>query len=340
MHRMRRCQGVLLAGTSLVLALGGAADGGPTLSVSGSLEKLQFRSSWEGKLGEGGDSNPAAPQARPPLQLPLGTLQFSPPEFLKRVDLSTQVGDGPPRFYLETVQPIYQDREQAYTFFTQPRVTLKDGHGTYNLGLGYRRLLAGDQLLGGINSFYDYTDNHHHHRAGAGLELLSRYIELRVNGYFPVTSSRRIGNDANQDFFERPLKGADIEAGGPVPYLPFLKLYGSYAFYDYTMVTDTHTRKFRAELKPLQFLRVDVETWKENGNTWNYRIGLVLTLDLERPGEFLAKPSVEPYPYKDMRHMVLHRVVREHEIKLEQFSKSKPASVTTGNISVAVQRGT
>ncbi len=334
MRRMRRCQAVLLVGITLVLALGGAADGGPTLSVSGSLENLQFRSGWESKSVEGGDSNPAEPQARPALQLPLGAIQFSPSEWLRRVDLGTQVGDGPPRFYLETVQPLYQDREQAYTFFTQPRITLKDGHGTYNLGFGYRRLLAEDQLLGGINGFYDYTDNHHHHRAGAGLELLSRYIELRVNGYFPVTSSRRIGNDANQDFFERPLKGGDIEAGGPVPYLPFLKLYGSYAFYDYTMVTDTHTRKFRAELKPLRFFRVDVETWKEGGNTWNYRIGLVLTLDLERPEESLAKPSVEAYPYKDMRHMMLHRVVREHEIKVEQFAKNKTTEVT-----VAIGRG-
>jgi len=79
---------------------------------------------------------------------------------------------------------------------------------------------------------------------------------------------------------------------------------------------------------------LDVETWKDNKIPWKYGIGIVLTLDLERPWEILAKPSAEAYPQKDMRPMILYRVVRDHEIKVEQFSRSK-----TGSVTVAIRRG-
>lgn len=120
-----------------------------------------------------------------------------------------------------------------------------------------------------------------------------------------------------------------------MPYLPFIKLYGNYAYYDYTKDIDSHIGKFRAEVKLARFLRLDVEAFNDNKAPWEYRVGLVFTLDLERPWESFSKPAAEAYPHKDMRHMTLHRVVREHEIKVERFSKSK----TTG-ITVAIRRGT
>lgn len=127
----------------------------------------------------------------PPLSL--GSTSLSYPEWLKRVDLSIQHGSEKPRYYIETVQPLYQSRDQTYTFFVQPRISSTDEDWTANLGLGYRQLFLDQQLLGGINTFYDYADNHNHYRLGVGLELLSRYLELRTNGYFPLSYPRRIG---------------------------------------------------------------------------------------------------------------------------------------------------
>jgi hypothetical protein len=87
-------------------------------------------------------------------------------------------------------------------------------------------------------------------------------------------------------------------------------------------------------VKLARFLRLDLETWNDNKAPWEYRIGLAFTMDLERPFESF-KPAAEPYPHKDMRHMTLHRVVREHEIKVERYAKSK----TAGGITIAVRRG-
>ncbi len=334
MFRIRPTLGILLAGLILVPSLVRAADSGPKFGLSGSPDNLHIQSGWVYKPG---NSRPSILGVSEPTsaQLPLGAVQFAVPDWLKRVEIGAQLGDGSPRFYIETVQPLYQDSEQTITTFTEPRLSIKDGHGLYNLGFGQRQLFLDQQLLGGINGFYDFTDNHNHHRLGIGLELLGRYAELRSNGYFPITGKQKIKEDASQKIFERPLTGMDIELGGPVPYLPFLKLYGSYAFYDYTKDIDSHIGKVRAEVKLTRFLRLDLDTWKDNKFPWKYRLGLVFALDLEHPWESLAWPSAEAYPQKDMRSMMLSRVVREHEIKVEQFSKSK-----TGGVTVRVRRGT
>jgi hypothetical protein len=255
------------------------------------------------------------------------------------VDLSIQHGSEKPSYYIETVQPLYQSGDQTYTLFVQPRLSSRDAHMTANLGLGYRQLSFDRQLLSGINTFYDYTDRHRHYRLGVGTEVLSRYLELRANGYFPLSDRRKVGEDVNQTVFERALKGTDIEAGGPVPYLPFLKLFGGYAFYDHRFDIDSHISKVRAELKLTRFLRLDGEAQNDNKAPWQYRVGIVFTLDFDRPGESFARPSADPYPYPDMRHMTLHRVVREHEIKVERFATSKATAGAAGGITVAVRRG-
>lgn len=335
MLRRSTISAAALAILVLLLSPGNSAGEGPGVSISSAQGRLQFQPSW-GRVpvyGLGyffGRSQPFGAAQSPALSLGVRL-----PDWLKRVDIAAQIGDGSPRFYLETVQPLYQDSEQIHTFFIQPRLSIKDGHGLYNLGLGYRELFFNKQLLGGINSFYDFTDDHNHHRLGVGLELLGRYLELRSNGYFPVTGSRKIKENTSQKIFERPLTGADIEAGGPVPYLPFLKLYGGYAFYDYKHDSDSHVGKFRAEIRLARSVRLDAEAWNDNKFPWKYRIGLVFTPDFERPLESLAMPSAEPYPFKDVGHLTLHRVVREHEIKVEQFSRSK-----TGGLTVRVRRGT
>ena len=319
----------------LVLLPGNVAGDGPGVSISGAQGRFQLNPTW-GKVsvpGLGYFLGRAQPFGA--AQSPSFSLGVDLPEWLKRVDIAAQIGDGSPRFYLETVQPLYQDHEQIHTVFIQPRISIKDGHGLYNLGVGYRELLFNEQLLAGINTFYDYTDNHDHQRLGVGLELLSRYVELRGNGYFPVTGSRKIKEDTEKKTFERALTGADIEAGGPLPYLPFLKLYGGYAFYDYHKDINSHIGKIRAEVSLTRFLRLDAQTWNDNKAPWKYRIGLVLTMNTDRPTELLTTPSVEPYPQKDMRHMVLFRVVREHEIKVEQYSKDKATGAT-----IAIRRGT
>jgi hypothetical protein len=328
-----RIRTLLLVGLLLILPLWSAADEAPRFTLSGPLDKLKLEPSEESQPGTG---SALAQQTDAAPQYSLGSTQLSLPEWLRRVELGVQHGSEKPRYHIETVQPLYQTRDQTYTFFVHPRISSTDEDWTANLGLGYRQLFFDKQWLGGINAFYDYADAHNHYRMGVGLELMSRYLELRSNSYLPLSYPRRITQDANQKIYEKAHRGADVEAGGPVPYLPFFKLYGGYAYYDYTKggEVDSHIAKVRAEVKLARFLRLDAETFNDNKAPWEYRFGLVFTLDLERPWESF-RPSAEAYPHPDMRHMTLHRVVRDHEIKVERYSKNKGTGVT-----VAIRRGT
>lgn len=326
MHRNRGAGVALAVVLGLALPVRGVATDEPKPRLSGPLGVSTVGVPTYG-LAQRGAETPA---------LSLGVKPLSYPDWIKRVELGVGHGSEKPRYHIETVQPLYQSADQTYTLFVQPRLSSRDADLTANLGLGYRQLFFDQQFLGGINAFYDYTDRHNHYRLGLGGEALSRYLELRANGYFGLSGRRTVGEDVNREVFERALTGMDVEVGGPVPYLPFLKLFGSYAYYDYKYDIDSHIAKVRAEVKLARFLRLDAEAFNDNKAPWEYRVGLVFTMDLERPSESFAKPSAEPYPYKDMRHMTLERVVREHEIKVERFAKSKTGS---GGITVAIRRG-
>jgi hypothetical protein len=98
------------------------------------------------------------------------------PDWLRRVEVSLQYeSDKHPTFYFQTVQPLCQSMDKVETFFYQPRVSLKAGDLTYNLGVGYRRLVN-ENLLLGVNLFGDYQDLHEHARLGVGFEALGQIL--------------------------------------------------------------------------------------------------------------------------------------------------------------------
>ena len=90
------------------------------------------------------------------------------PDWIKRVELSVQYEtDQRPTFYFQMVQPLRTGVDDVW--FYQPRVSISGGEFTYNIGIGYRRLINDDLLLG-ANMFGDYEDYHEHGRIGFGLE--------------------------------------------------------------------------------------------------------------------------------------------------------------------------
>ena len=69
------------------------------------------------------------------------------PEWLKRTSYSVTIEtDQTPRYYLETVQPLFQSSDKENTIFTHLRASMQNERGTYSLGFGYRRLLFDDKL--------------------------------------------------------------------------------------------------------------------------------------------------------------------------------------------------
>ncbi len=89
-----------------------------------------------------------------------------------------------------------------YPFLDLRGHAFNNGRFAANAGLGLRYERNG--FLYGVNTYYDYRNQHrfHSNQVGGGLEFFSKRLEARVNGYFPVgkTKSRFFGGSQFNSF--------------------------------------------------------------------------------------------------------------------------------------------
>jgi len=107
------------------------------------------------------------------------------------------------------------------TWFTQGSIFLDAGRATLNMGLGYRRLVADEKLLLGVNTFYDQEYPYRHGRASLGLEARTTVGEFNFNRYWATTSWQAGDNGLD----EHALGGVDLEIGIPLPYMNWAIFY-------------------------------------------------------------------------------------------------------------------
>lgn len=256
------------------------------------------------------------------------------PDWVKRTNIAIEAGtDIKPRYFLETIQPLFGSHRKDIILFNQSRVSGSDYRTTYNTGFGARKIFR-DSLLLGANMFYDYQDLHKHSRAGAGFELITdRGIETRVNTYLRISHERLVKDDGVNEYYEKVANGLDWEFGLPVPYLPVLKLYGGGNWYDFEHFKNKYGWKFRAEFTPVKYSRLNFEILEDTKrDSVDYRVEGAITLgftsfafrDIIRD----IKGVKEAYPKVDLCDRVLDRVVRDFDITVIKKTKSKSTGLT------------
>ena len=125
-----------------------------------------------------------------------------------------------PQWEILTVQPLRDDGENI-TFFQGSLLRWDGDRDTINLGLGQRKLLLKNNILVGLNAFYDHEFTVDHSRLGLGGEFLTSVGEFRVNNYFANSNQRLKAGNA-----EEAMSGSEYEFGTHVPYIPKLKVFG------------------------------------------------------------------------------------------------------------------
>jgi len=264
--------------------------------------------------------------------------EYHQADWLKRTTIGAIIeSDQKPRYYIETVQPFYQSAGRKDTVFTHVRISEQDDYGTYSAGIGYRRLLFDNRLMAGVNTFFDYQDPHQHYRQGIGLEAIGTFLEFRANGYFGLSPARAVEGVRT---YEKARDGFDMEFGVPVPYLPWMKVFGSCYWYDFKAGPDVEGWKGRFELKPLDFLTINLETYDDNKGSqeWRSDVRLTLWVDSFAPRDIcaaLASSFRTALPEVDMKERTLDRVERNFQITVEKWSDGGGG---TGSFSVQVGR--
>jgi hypothetical protein len=205
-------------------------------------------------------------------------------------------------FFVDMRAPIVSSARQL--LMLNPRgCFLEDREQELNLGLVYRRMMADEQVILGANVFYDgrwtMSDNYFG-QVGAGIEALTRHVDLRANYYYPVNdaevigttrdtaieetreSGRTVGMEVISTYteFEEALEGMDVEAGLWIPclsdHLPTAVFVGYYYFMP-DHLDDIDGARVRLECRPHSRLTLDAEWYEdEQLNGTDYFVGFKL----------------------------------------------------------------
>lgn len=256
------------------------------------------------------------------------------PDWVKRTNFAIEVGsDEKPKYFFETIQPLFGTQDKDIVFFNQSRISERSSRPTYNAGLGARKIFRESYLLG-INSFYDYQDLHKHSRGGVGFEAISdRGLEARINTYIRISNQRLVKEDGVNEYYEKVANGFDWEFGAPLPYLPFLKLYGGGNWYNFEHFKNKYGWKFRAEFTPIKYSRINFEILDDTKRkNVGYRVEGAVTMaftsfSLHDVIQDIKGAKVA-YPKLDLRDKVLDRVVRDFDITVITSTKSKVTGLT------------
>ena len=208
------------------------------------------------------------------------------------------------------------------TWFTQGSVFVNAGRATLNLGLGYRRLMADDKLLLGVNTFYDQEYPYRHGRASLGLEARTTVGEVNFNRYWATTSWQAGDNDLD----EQALGGVDLEVGIPLPYMNWATFYAR-TFKWHSVVRGEkdsigNDLSFRAEVPVIPGLAIEAghRQYSSNESSDNF---MKFEYDLIQAFKKEKAPLFTSYAYKmaSMEDRRLKKVRRENKI-YKQFKSS------------------
>lgn len=167
--------------------------------------------------------------------------------------------------------------------FAEPRL-LVTNNGTFGLnqGFGYRQVRANHVL--GIGMWYDVDDNESStfHQLSGSFEILSEYLDIRSNFYAPIGQQsevifqsmtgtgptfldRNIFLGTNTTVTDYAMRGLDIEAGGPVPFLRDygVRMYGGYYRYADAEET-TNGGRARLEWQPNEWAGINLIASNDN----------------------------------------------------------------------------
>ena len=290
------------------------------------------------QLSSGDPKSAALGAARSLLGAGFTDLLKASPGWLKRTEIEFDITKySKPEFSLLTVQPLFQSKNDLDTFFTQGRFAYgRDAdRKTFNLGFGYRRLVLGEGLMLGANTFFDYEAPFDHRRVGMGGEIRSGPLELNVNYYNAI--SRKVKADGGAH--ERALDGYDLEMGAQLPYLPWARVFGKYFYWDTVQkAKNVQGKRVGLRLRPFPLAEIEVGYTDDNFNPPATFVHIRVSLGLGRTEQDsgIAKIDEVPFRFTSMKEQTLDKVRRENTIRVE---RTKPAAAG-GTATITISRGT
>lgn len=267
----------------------------------------------------------------------LPTLGKNAPNYLKGVEFDVKLQDNlKPEWSVLTVQPLHQSADKKLTIFTQLSQRNYDYLGqnrhVTNVGFGYRRLLADNTVLAGVNTFFDYEWKRGHKRGGLGAEIKWSGLDFTANYYKAL--SNKSGTGLTGSIQEEVLDGRDFELSAQVPYLPWAKIHGSkYYWSSVANADDIDGWSTSLEAKVHQNVTIEAGVKDDNYTPKNEnfaRVSVSIPFNDTRP-VMLSNMMVSDtaWDMRDMTQYTLDKVRRQNKIILERTTSG--VVITRGN---------
>jgi hypothetical protein len=231
--------------------------------------------------------------------------------------------------------------------FVNPKLVW-DNHNTneQNIGIGLRHLLLNNNLILGGNLYYDTQKSPHRNRfnqLGFGAEILSKWIDIRGNFYYPLSDKKEISQDVSYAFasksllkytqtsYEEPLRGIDYEAGVLIPYLSDYvetRVYvGGYNYFS-KLSKDINGIKARLEIMPSPLLTFNLEVSDDNTSNHQTYVGGYVTLPFSLGNLFSGKNPFEGWQEiasfgkgpRPVKKRMTDMVIRDIDVLLDEVT--------------------
>ncbi len=209
----------------------------------------------------------------------------------------------------------------SHLLFNQGGLLLRDGKDGANLGLGYR-FLAGEGLLLGVNTFYDWLSDPNVERWSVGAEARSAWLDLHGNWY------QGRGNDRDGDTLYYSPDGWDIELAAHLPTVPWVELGASYYLWEGEGgQDDLEGLRYGLSLKPFTLWNIGLEYDDPDGDggSWgvktdlNYQFGVPLSNQLALRGT-QGTPDLWSRRYEKVEREYAIRVREQRTVRGERLS--------------------
>lgn len=191
----------------------------------------------------------------------------SMPEWLQRTDIDFNLEErNVPEYEINTIQPFYQNL--LNTWFWQARTAYKEQNTTINFGGGYRYLTPSENLMFGLNTFFDTALRYHHKRLGYGGEMFTRYATLRANYYEAISGKTVVSNESSVETYEKALSGYDGSIETPMPFLPWVRFTLTGYHWDGYLGGNINGGKFSFRMTPWSNLELEAGSGKDTATRW------------------------------------------------------------------------
>lgn len=209
-----------------------------------------------------------------------------------------------PEISIETFKPLSED-ENGLSFF-QGSFFAHDGtRETINLGFGKRMFSDDNNIMYGLNAFYDHELDYDHSRASLGGEIKSSFLELNHNQYFSNSDSR----SGKNGIAEEVLDGYDLELGLQVPYIPSATIYTKTFEFDANGGNDFEGMEYSTKLEvPNSGLTVETghTDYDNHNDEWFFKLNFSIS-KVNKDRSFISDEMFEKVDITDQKYEKVRR---------------------------------